>query len=215
MEIEGLRRNYDAGKLDFEQLCSDPIDQFAVWFEQAKQSSSAAWFEVNAMTLATSTADGSVTSRIILLKQFGAEGFTFFTNYDSNKGRQLAENPRASLLFYWPHIERQVRIDGQVAKTDAATSEAYFQARPRESQIGAVVSPQSQVIDQQHPLAEAAKELSDRLAGGAVSRPVNWGGYLLKPVRIEFWQGRPNRLHDRCLYTLQSDGSWQIARLAP
>jgi pyridoxamine 5'-phosphate oxidase len=170
------------------------------------------------MTLATSDSSGRVSARIVLLKTVDASGFTFFTNYRSDKAQQLLVNPQAALVFYWPHIERQVRVEGLVSYTEPALSDKYFHARPRGSQIGAVVSPQSQPLTDREQLESSAAELAERYAGGQViPRPEYWGGYLLKPNRVEFWQGRPNRLHDRFLYSRSEADSelWNISRLAP
>lgn len=171
--------------------------------------------ELNAMTLATASADGVPSARTVLLKDFSDEGFVFFTNYESYKGRQLAENPRASLLFFWKELERQVRIVGVVQKVSEEESDNYFRSRPVLSQIGAIVSPQSTVIESRDWLEERYNQLQQQLAPDAIQRPAHWGGYIVKPVRIEFWQGRPSRLHDRIEYSLQEDGTWKIERLAP
>lgn len=215
MDIEGFRRNYQESSLDIKDLSPDPIEQFRAWFKVAEESPSAEWFESNAATLATAGADGDVSARIILLKQFGPEGFAFFTNYMSDKAKQIAENPHASLVFYWPHVEKQIRIDGRVTKTDAKTSDKYFHARPRGSQIGAVASPQSKSVTDRDELEAAVKKITDEVGEGPITRPEHWGGYLLVPECMEFWQGRPNRLHDRFRYHPKGDASWSITRLAP
>lgn len=215
MDIHDLRRSYEESSLDFPQLKQDPVAQFELWFAAAQSEASAAWFEVNAMTLATADLQGRVSARIVLLKHFSQAGFTFFTNYDSDKGRQLQENPQASLVFYWPHIERQVRIEGVVERTDNATSDEYFHARPHGSQLGAVASPQSRPLPAREPLEQAVAELDAKYAAGQVPRPDFWGGYILKPSRVEFWQGRPSRLHDRFVYIKSGAEQWQISRLAP
>jgi pyridoxamine 5'-phosphate oxidase len=170
---------------------------------------------VNAMTLATASADGVPAARIVLLKGYDEHGFVFFTNYESFKGMQLAENPRACLVFFWKELERQVRITGLVEKVSAEESDAYFNSRPEGSRIGAWVSPQSQVIASREWLEEQEKKYIKDFSEQTVKRPAHWGGYRVKPISIEFWQGRSNRLHDRIQYTLQGDNTWTIERLAP
>jgi pyridoxamine 5'-phosphate oxidase len=198
--------------LDEKQIERDPIKQFQSWFNDG--------FEAklpmpDAMSLATVTPDGRPTARMVLLKQVDDEGFVFFTNYQSSKARQLEINPYAALVFYWPQFERQVRVEGKVTKTSAEESAAYFKTRPRESQIGAWASPQSEVISAREVLEQRAHELSDEYCDREIDCPTHWGGFRLKPDRIEFWKGRVGRLHDRLLYELQPDGSWAIKRLAP
>src|SRR5205085_4660131 len=171
--------------------------------------------EVNAMTLATASADGIPSARTVLLKGFSEKGFIFFTNYNSYKGQQLTENPKACLVFFWRELERQVRITGIVSRTSDDENDAYFFSRPRESQVGAITSPQSQVIQDRGWLDDRYKKLLEDYNGKELERPSNWGGYLVTPIIVEFWQGRPGRLHDRIQYTLQDDGSWKIERLAP
>jgi pyridoxamine 5'-phosphate oxidase len=172
------------------------------------------WFAPTAATRATSSADGHVTARIVLVKGVDQDGLLFFTNYDSPKGRQLTENPRAALVLYWPHLERQVRVEGRVGKISREASNEYFHSRPRGSQIGAVVSAQSQVIADRLVLEQRAAELEQQLAGAEVPLPDYWGGYRLEPDCLEFWQGRENRLHDRFRYRRQA-GLWLRERLAP
>jgi pyridoxamine 5'-phosphate oxidase len=198
--------------LDEKQIERDPIKQFQSWFNEG--------FEAklpmpDAMSLATVTPDGRPTARMVLLKQVDDDGFVFFTNYQSSKARQLEINPYAALVFYWPQFERQVRVEGKVTKTSAEESAAYFKTRPRESQIGAWASPQSEVISAREVLEQRAHELSDQYCDREIDCPTHWGGFRLKPDRIEFWKGRVGRLHDRLLYELQPDGSWAIKRLAP
>ena len=190
-------------------LLEDPVRQFALWYEQALAQEP---FDVSAMTLATVDKNYHVSARMVLLKEFSADGFVFFTNYDSYKGRQLAENPKACLVFFWKELERQVRITGLVEKTSELESDEYFYSRPQESRIGAAVSPQSQVVPGREWLQ---KEFEKRSKDESIPRPAHWGGYLVRPIMIEFWQGRPGRLHDRIQYSLKDDGSWAIERLAP
>jgi len=167
------------------------------------------------MTLATASADAMPDARIVLLKGFDNRGFTFFTNYHSAKGQQLLENPRATLVFFWKELERQVRISGLVSLSPAAVSDEYFSSRPEGSRIGAWASPQSETIESREWLEEKEKEYREEWAGRSIERPEYWGGYTVKPINIEFWQGRPSRLHDRFRYSLQNGGSWTIERLAP
>ena len=189
-----------------------PFGQFDAWFHHAQ---SAGFPHANAATLATSTRDGIPNARIVLLKGFDPRGFVFFTNYESQKGRELAENPRAAMVFFWPTIERQVRIIGAATKITTPESEAYFQTRPRGSQIGAWASPQSRVIEGREPLERALATKTAELEGKTVPLPPNWGGFRLAPTSVEFWQSRPSRLHDRLRYTRRADNSWRIERLAP
>ena len=208
----GIRTEYAQKALKESDMDVDPIRQFNTWWQQALE---AKIIEVNAMTLATASADGVPSARTVLLKGFSERGFNFFTNYNSFKGQQLAENPKASLLFFWKELERQVRITGIVEKLSSEESNAYFQSRPRASQVGAVASPQSQVIESRQWLDEKYKEAIKQFENTDVQRPLHWGGYIVRPVIIEFWQGRPGRLHDRIQYTLLEDGRWKIERLAP
>jgi pyridoxamine 5'-phosphate oxidase len=190
----------------------DPILQFQNWLKQAK---AAGISEPTAMTLATTAADGQPSARIVLLKEVSQDGFVFYTNYGSRKGRELVVNPRAAMVFYWPQLERQVRVTGAVVKTSRSESEAYFQTRPRGSQIAAWASWQSSPIPDRDLLEARVEKLEREYAGVNVPLPQNWGGYRLSPETIEFWQGRPNRLHDRLRYTRESGGGWKIERLAP
>ena len=210
--IADIRKTYSKKKLLEEKAKPDALQQFAKWWEQAVEADIE---EVNAMTLATASSDGIPSARIVLLKEVNEKGFVFFTNYDSYKGRQLAENPKACLVFFWKELERQVRITGLVAKITEGESEAYFHSRPQESQVGAVVSPQSQVIQSREWLEQEYKAARQQYKDLDVPRPDHWGGYIVKPVMIEFWQGRPGRLHDRLQYSLNEDGQWKIERLAP
>ena len=190
----------------------NPIQQFMDWFKMATNSQIN---EPNAMNLATVNENG-VSSRVVLLKGVESEKFIFYTNYESEKGQQLAAAPQVALNFFWPELERQVRIEGVASKTDAATSNAYFRSRPRASQIGAWVSPQSQEINDRGTLVENLQAIEARFFGQEVERPAHWGGYEVTPHMIEFWQGRPSRLHDRIRYRLNADNkNWTISRLAP
>jgi pyridoxamine 5'-phosphate oxidase len=198
--------------LDENRIDTDPIKQFQLWFEEAI---AAKLPMPEAMSLATVTPDCRPTSRMVLLKQVDGYGFVFFTNYDSAKAKQLEINPYAALVFYWPQLERQVRVEGKVTKTSHEESEAYFRTRPRESQIGALASPQSEVISGREVLEQRARELAELYSDREIDCPENWGGFRLTPDRIEFWKGRAGRLHDRMLYELQPDETWTIKRLAP
>jgi pyridoxamine 5'-phosphate oxidase len=210
--IADIRKDYKLRTLSEKDVSPDPLNQFEKWWQEAIHSNLE---EVNAMALATASADGMPDARIVLLKGMDETGFTFFTNYDSAKGRQLLENPRASLVFFWAALERQVRVSGLVNPAPAKVSDDYFNSRPLDSRIGALASPQSEVIESREWLEENERKLSSELKGDNPQRPPHWGGYVVKPTRIEFWQGRPSRLHDRILYTLQSNGHWKIERLAP
>lgn len=209
-DIAGIRKNYAQRSLSEKDTDKDAIVQFRKWWQEAID---AQIDEANAMTLATASVDGLPSARIVLLKGVYPEGFVFFTNYESYKGRQLAENPKACLVFFWRELERQVRITGIVQKVSAAASDEYFYSRPVESQAGAMASPQSRVIESKEWLDQRYEELSQH--PDKIKRPDHWGGYIVKPVVIEFWQGRPSRLHDRLEYSLQDDGTWKIERLAP
>lgn len=210
--IADIRRDYTFKKLSEQEADPDPIKQFGQWWDEAVHSRID---EVNAMTLATASPDGLPSARIVLLKGFTEHGFIFFTNYESYKGKQLAENPKACLVFLWKELERQVRITGLVVKISNKESDEYFNSRPESSQIGAWASPQSQVIANRQWIDEKFNELVIKLEGTKIERPPYWGGYLVKPVEIEFWQGRPSRLHDRIQYSLEDNGAWKIERLAP
>jgi pyridoxamine 5'-phosphate oxidase len=207
-----IRKEYTHKTLMESGIEADPVRQFNMWWHEALE---AKIIEVNAMTLATASADGMPSARTVLMKEFSEKGFIFFTNYNSFKGQQLSENPKACLLFFWKELERQVRITGLVEKLSSEESNLYFQSRPRASQVGAVVSPQSQVIENRQWLDEKYKEVFKQFENTTVQRPSHWGGYIVRPVIIEFWQGRPGRLHDRIQYTLLDDGNWKIERLAP
>jgi pyridoxamine 5'-phosphate oxidase len=212
VKIADIRKNYSRKKLSETKANPDPLKQFTKWWNQALKSKIE---EANAMTLATASPDGLPSARMVLLKGFGANGFTFFTNYNSYKGKQLSENPKACLVFFWKVLERQVRITGLVEKISEEASNDYFLSRPVESQLGAIASPQSEVIESREWLDEKFKRVKKEMGKNNIQRPSNWGGFIVKPVIIEFWQGRPSRLHDRLQYTLQESGHWKIERLAP
>jgi pyridoxamine 5'-phosphate oxidase len=212
MKIDSIRSEYQKGSLEREELKADPFAQFALWFEQA---CSGGVIEPNAMSLATVSADGRPLVRTVLLKSYDARGFVFFTNLESRKARQIAENPNVSLLFPWLAQERQVIVAGVAERISSAETVAYFLTRPRGSQLGAWVSRQSSVITTRKLLEMQWEEMKRKFAGGEVPLPSWWGGYRVAPREIEFWQGRANRLHDRFLYTRQDGGDWTIDRLAP
>lgn len=210
-EIAGLRKEYASGELEEDKVAGNPIDQFGLWLSEAIAA------EVNeptAMSLASCDDAGRPTIRVVLLKEYTHVGFTFFTNYESRKGRQLASHPAACLNFFWPELERQVRIEGTTEKVPAAESDAYFASRPRGSKIGAWASPQSRTITSRSTLDEAVARIDAQYPGEEIPRPPHWGGYILKPNLVEFWQGRPSRLHDRIQYTLEK-GVWTRVRIAP
>jgi pyridoxamine 5'-phosphate oxidase len=209
-DIARLRTDYMKGALDEEHADPHPMRQFARWWDEATRSMLR---EANAMTLATAAVDGTPSARTVLLKGYDDDGFVFYTNYDSRKGRELAANPRAALLFFWAELERQIRIEGTVERVAAAESDEYYRSRPLASRIGAWASPQSEPIPSKAWLMARAAEMGLR-HGLNPDRPPHWGGYRLRPVALEFWQGRPSRLHDRLLYS-RGDAGWQRARLAP
>jgi pyridoxamine 5'-phosphate oxidase len=212
MAIADIRKEYKQRSLSEHETGKDPIVLFKKWWKEAE---TAAVDEVNAMTLATASSDGVPSARIVLMKGFDHSGFSFFTNYHSFKGRQLEENPRACLVFFWKELERQVRITGVVEKLPASESDQYYQSRPEGSRLGAWASPQSEVIESREWLEEREKIFQQKFADLEIERPPHWGGYRVKPVTIEFWQGRPNRLHDRIQFSLKDEGDWTIERLAP
>ncbi len=195
-----------------QDVAPDPILQFRLWFDDALHAGVP---DANAMTLATATRTGAVSARVVLLKGFDERGFCFYTNYLSRKGRELQENPRAALVFYWQPLDRQVRIEGDVSTVTEEESDAYFRSRPILSQIGALASPQSTTIAGRDVLETRFHELAAQFKDGPVPRPAHWGGYRVAPHTVEFWQGRDNRLHDRLVYHKQPDGGWSIERLAP
>lgn len=211
-KIADLRKDYKLASLDESEIAPYPLAQFGKWWDDAIHSEID---EANAMTLATSTPDGHPSARIVLLKSFDEDGFLFFTNYESRKGQELAENPHVTLLFFWRELQRQVRIEGTVSKAPVAISNEYYNSRPLGSRISAIVSPQSKVIPGRSFLEEQVDQETAKYQQEDPQRPDYWGGYVVKPQGIEFWQGRSSRLHDRILYTLTADGSWKIERLAP
>lgn len=211
-QFADLRKDYRMESLSENDVFRNPFQQFDKWFQEAL---SAGIEEPNAMTLATSSSDGIPSARIVLLKGYNEQGFVFFSNYESYKARQLEENPRACLVFFWKELERQVRITGIVLKVSAAESDEYFNSRPHGSRIGAWASPQSRVIESRDWLEQNVAQFEKLFNSNPHERPPHWGGYRIQPVSIEFWQGRSNRLHDRVQYSLKEDGGWMIERLAP
>jgi pyridoxamine 5'-phosphate oxidase len=211
MSIADLRREYARARLDEKDVSQDPIAEFSRWFAEAEKARVA---EPNAMTLATATPGGTPSARLVLLKGFDDRGFVFFTDYRSRKGRELEENPRAALVFYWIELERQVRITGTVERTTTQESERYFQTRPLGSRLGAWVSHQSQVIPSRAQLESGLREVKQRFPPDQVPLPPYWGGYRVRPEEIEFWQGRESRLHDRIRYVRDGE-RWRVERLSP
>ena len=209
-DISKIRKDYVQGELEIEQVLPDPVRQFALWMDQAIASEID---EPTAMTLATVGADGKPSARMVLLKGFDDKGFVFFTNYESRKGQEILKNHRVALVFYWKELERQVRIEGFVLKTSGKESDDYFHSRPPESQVSAIISPQSAIIPDRRHLENRKMEYLEKHTGEHI-RPANWGGYQVVPEMMEFWQGRPNRLHDRLRYS-RKGGEWAIERLAP
>jgi pyridoxamine 5'-phosphate oxidase len=212
ISIADIRKEYKLQSLTEKEVTADPFLQFGKWWDEAIHSDIS---EVNAMTLATASNDGVPAARTVLLKGFDERGFVFFSNYNSFKAQQLLENPRACLVFFWKELERQVRITGLVEKTSTEESDEYFNSRPEGSRIGAWASPQSRVIADRQWLEDNEKKFQQSFRNKTIERPEHWGGYRVRPVNMEFWQGRPNRLHDRIQYSLQENGNWQIERLAP
>jgi len=212
-DLSNYRKSYEKSELLESMIDENPMMQFQKWFYETEEFGGVE--EVNAMTVSTIGLDGFPKSRVVLLKKYDEFGFTFVTNYDSEKGKALLQNPQVCLSFFWPSVERQVIIKGIAEKQTEAYSEGYFHSRPKGSQIGTVVSPQSEVIPNREFLDKKLKELEKQFENKEVNKPKNWGGILVKPVSIEFWQGRANRLHDRICYTLLELGDWKIERLAP
>ena len=221
--IADIRKDYKLASLEEADVASNPIDQFTRWWNEAVASQID---EVNAMTLATVNAVGVPAARIVLLKGYNPNGFIFFTNYESDKGKNLAQNPNAAIVFFWKELERQIRIEGTVQKVSAEESDRYFNSRPASSRIGAWASPQSAVIENRLVIEQNVERYSSIFANDSIERPDHWGGYIVKPTSIEFWQGRSSRLHDRIRYKLETsdynaatdtriDANWKIERLAP
>ena len=212
-DLSNYRKSYEKSALLEDQIPEDPINLFHKWFYEAEDLN--AVDEVNAMSVATIGLDGFPKSRVVLLKKFNEEGFIFYTNYNSEKGKAIIENPNVCLSFFWPTVERQIIIKGKAEKTTATISDNYFASRPDGSKLGALVSPQSEVILNREFLEKSLIELEKEWKGKEIERPSHWGGFLVRPVEVEFWQGRPNRLHDRIRYQLQNEFDWKIDRLAP
>lgn len=212
--MEDIATVYKAAELDERNVDANPVRQFQRWFEEALACGMPM---ADAMTLCTASPDGKPSARMVLLKGIDDSGFVFYTNYRSRKALELEANPFAALVFYWEPLERQVRVEGRVSRISASESDKYFQTRPRESQLGAIASPQSEVIESRAVLEERYSQLENKFGDESrlVERPQHWGGYRLQPDRIEFWKGRPGRLHDRLLYERQPAGDWIISRLAP
>lgn len=211
-ELSQLRKDYTMDSLNEDDVDNSPITQFEKWWKDATES---AILEMNAMTVASTGNDGMPDARIVLLKGVDEKGFVFFTNYNSAKSKQLEQNGNCCLLFFWKELERQVRITGVAEKISATESIAYFNSRPEGSKLGAWASPQSMVVAGKAMLIETYQYYAERFKHGEIPKPPHWGGYRVRPVRIEFWQGRPSRMHDRILYTKAPDGNWKIERLAP
>lgn len=211
-DIATLREEYRKHALDVHDVADDPLTQFSAWFGEALEVETR---EPNAMTLATVDGEGRPAARIVLLKGVDERGFSFYTNHESRKGEELAANPNATLVFHWMSLERQVRVDGTASKLDHEEASAYFAQRPRGSRLGAWASPQSRMIASREVLQERLAEVEKRFGDRDVPCPSNWGGYVVTPRRVEFWQGRPSRLHDRVVYDLADNGKWTVSRLAP
>lgn len=212
-DLSNYRKSYEKSELLESQIPEDPINLFHKWFHETETFGGID--EVNAMTVATIGLDGFPKSRVVLLKKFNEEGFIFYTNYNSEKGKAIAANPNLCLSFFWPAMERQVIIKGTAEKTPESVSDGYFASRPDGSKLGAIVSNQSSIIPSRSFIEDNLKKLERKMNDKEIERPVYWGGYLVRPQSVEFWQGRPNRLHDRIRYTLQTDYSWKIERLSP
>lgn len=212
-DLSNYRKSYEKSQLIETDILEDPINLFHKWFYEVEDFGGVD--EVNAMTVSTIGLDGFPKSRVVLLKKYNEEGFIFYTNYDSEKGKAITANPNVCLSFFWHSMERQVIIKGIAEKASTIISDNYFASRPDGSKLGAIVSNQSEVIESRTILENKLKELEHQFEGKQIDRPTNWGGFLIRPIQVEFWQGRPNRLHDRIRYTLQEDYFWKIERLAP
>ncbi|MFN7098741.1 MAG: pyridoxamine 5'-phosphate oxidase [Flavobacterium sp.] len=212
-DLSNYRKSYDKNELLESTIPTNPMELFDAWFREVEDAGGE--FEVNAMTVATIGKDGFPKSRVVLLKQVTQEGFVFYTNYNSDKGKAIIANPQVCLSFFWPNLERQVIIKGTAVKTSPEVSDAYFNSRPLGSRLGAIVSNQSDIIPGRSFLEDALQELENEMIDKEIKRPEHWGGFLVSPKEIEFWQGRPNRLHDRIRYLLDGEFFWRLDRLAP
>ena len=212
-DLGNYRRSYEKSALMEDSISDNPMQLFQKWFYEVEASDGVD--EPNAMTVSTIGADGFPKSRVVLLKKYTHEGFIFYSNYQSEKGQAIAENPRVCISFFWPNMERQIIIKGKVEKVPENISDGYFESRPEGSKLGAIVSDQSSVIESREVLEENLRDLEKKYENQEIKRPDFWGGYIVKPISMEFWQGRPNRLHDRIRYTLKEDFDWKIERLAP
>ena len=212
-DLGNYRKSYEKGELLLNSVPENPIELFRNWFIEVDTYFNVG--ETNAMTISTVGLDGYPKSRVVLLKKYTHEGFIFYTNYNSEKGKAIADNPNVCLSFFWHGAERQIIIKGKAEKISENLSDGYFESRPRGSQLGAIVSNQSEVVENRQELEGKLKDLEAEFEGKDIERPKNWGGFIIKPVELEFWQGRPNRLHDRIRYQLQEDYNWKIERLAP
>jgi pyridoxamine 5'-phosphate oxidase len=212
-DLGNYRKSYEKSELMEDSIKENPMEQFQKWFYEVEASEGVD--EPNAMTISTIGLDGFPKNRVVLMKKFTFEGFIFYTNYQSEKGKAIANNPSVCLSFFWPNMERQVIIKGKAEKLAENLSDGYFESRPMGSQLGAIVSNQSEVIPSRELLEQELKKLEKTYEGKSIERPDYWGGFLVRPISLEFWQGRPNRLHDRIRYTLQEDFDWKIERLAP
>lgn len=212
-DLSNYRQSYEKGELLLKSVPENPLELFRNWFIEVDIHFNVG--ETNAMTISTLGLDGYPKSRVVLLKKYTYEGFIFYTNYNSEKGRAITKNPKVCLSFFWPAAERQIIIKGEAEKIPENLSDGYFESRPRGSQLGAIVSNQSEVVKDREELETNLKALEAEYEGKAIERPQHWGGFIVKPVELEFWQGRPNRLHDRIRYQLQADYNWKKERLAP
>ncbi len=215
MDYASMRKDYSGRSLDRQGAGTDPIGLFGNWFQEAVEAEREQGREANAMTLATADVEGKPSARIVLLKHFDPDGFVFFTNYDGRKARELAANPWAAAVLHWPSLERQVRIEGRAERTSEAESDEYFASRPRFSQLAAAASPQSHEVASRQVLEERLRALDERHRGAPLPRPSGWGGFRIRAQTIEFWQGRPGRLHDRLEFRVDRTGTWTVRRLAP